>query len=451
MSAYPSAQQPPILTVTELTGLIKTQLEGEYPYICIRGEISNLKAQSSGHLYFSLKDENAQIACVLFAASASRLPMQPKNGDEVLVKGQLTVYEARGNYQILVKELEAVGLGKLLLRLEELKRTIKKRGWFEKEYKKPLPKQPSTIGVVTSPTGAVIQDILSVLARRHAGFTLLLNPVKVQGEGAAAEIAQAIDEMNRYKLCDVLIVGRGGGSLEDLFAFNEEVVAEAIFKSQIPVISAVGHETDHCIADYVADVRAPTPSAAAELVLSEKAAQQDFLATAQKRLDSVLLAILKKDRERVQAAKRHPYLATDALLARPRQRLDDAEETLEATFSRAIRERRLKLQGLQKVLEKASPLSQLTAKREQLKAKSHQLDMAFAKLISTKSLRLDATRKTLAALDPREVLKKGYSIVQDGETQQLLTSTEALCAAKSLQITIADGKVLVEARSSRIK
>ena len=258
-------KRPSPLTVSQLTNAIKLSLESTFPMIYLQGEVTNFKLQSSGHLYFSLKDANAMIGAVMFKGEASALKIMPKAGDQVVVKGELSVYPPKGNYQLVVRELSYVGLGELLLKLEELKIKLHQMGWFKSSHKKPLPRFPKRIGVVTSPTGAVIQDILNVLTRRFSGFHLILYPVKVQGEGAAQEIAQAIEQFNKYQIVDVMIVGRGGGSLEDLWAFNEEIVASAIFHSQIPIISAVGHETDHCIADYVADVRAPTPSAAAEM------------------------------------------------------------------------------------------------------------------------------------------------------------------------------------------
>ena len=238
-----------ILSVTELTSAIKAVIEPSFQGIAVKGEISNFKLQSSGHLYFTLKDAGSQISAVLFKGNAACLNKMPKEGDQVVAKGEISLYAPRGQYQIIVRELQFLGLGDLLLKLQQLKEQLQMRGWFDPAHKKKLPKLPKRIGVVTSPTGAVIQDILQVLTRRFAGFHVILNPVKVQGEGAAQEIAQAISDFNRLKLADVLIVGRGGGSIEDLWAFNEEVVAKAIFESDIPIISAVGHETDFTIAD----------------------------------------------------------------------------------------------------------------------------------------------------------------------------------------------------------
>src|SRR3990167_8243184 len=228
------------LTVSELTFAIKSVLEPAFRTIAVRGEISNFKLQSSGHLYFSLKDASAQISAVLFKGNASNLTKMPKEGDQVIAIGDISLYAPRGSYQLVIRELQFLGMGELLLKLHELKAKLQALGWFDPKIKNPLPKLPKRIGVVTSPTGAVIQDILNVLTRRFKGFHVILNPVKVQGEGAASEIAQAIEDMNRYRLADVLIVGRGGGSIEDLWAFNEELAARAIARSAIPVILGGG-------------------------------------------------------------------------------------------------------------------------------------------------------------------------------------------------------------------
>ncbi|MES2121396.1 MAG: exodeoxyribonuclease VII large subunit, partial [Chlamydiota bacterium] len=237
-----------ILSVSELTNEIKKQIESRFPAVAVKGEISNLKEQSSGHIYFTLKDAGAQLSAVLFRGNARELSRLPKNGDQVVLRGEISLYTPRGQYQMIVRNLEYAGVGELLLKLHAMKAKLQGLGWFDASRKRPLPRFPKTIGVVTSPTGAVIQDIVQVLSRRNAGVHLILHPVKVQGEGAAEEIARAIEEFNRFHLADLLIVGRGGGSLEDLWAFNEECVARAIFQSKIPVISAVGHETDFSIA-----------------------------------------------------------------------------------------------------------------------------------------------------------------------------------------------------------
>jgi exodeoxyribonuclease VII large subunit len=259
-----------ILTVTELTKQIKGVLELGFTNVWIQGEISNFKLHSSGHIYFTLKDAGAQISAVMWRSRAAQLIFRPNDGMKVMVRGNITVYEPRGNYQIDCFQLQPIGAGELQQAFEQLKQKLFSEGLFDEESKKPLPAFPQRIGIVTSPTGAAIQDIISVLSRRFPSVEVILVPVKVQGIGAAEEIAEAINDLNKQKLVDVMIIGRGGGSLEDLWAFNEEIVARAVFASAIPTISAVGHEIDFSISDFVADLRAPTPSAAAELVVKDK-------------------------------------------------------------------------------------------------------------------------------------------------------------------------------------
>ena len=259
--------QRKIYSVSELSQQIRNLLEKEFPDVWVVGEVSNFRAASSGHLYFTLKDESAQIRAVCFRNQARYLKFRPQDGISVIARGHLSVYETRGEYQLYIEYLEPAGLGALQLAFEQLKQKLAAEGLFDPGRKKPLPLLPRTVGVVTSPTGAVIRDILRVLRRRFRNMNVMLGPVKVQGEGAAEEIVEGIKTLNRQTGVDVIIVARGGGSLEDLWAFNEEIVARAIAASKIPIISAVGHETDFTIADFVADLRAPTPSAAAALVV----------------------------------------------------------------------------------------------------------------------------------------------------------------------------------------
>ena len=281
---------PKIFSISELTKQIRSLLETSYAEVWVAGEISNFKAHTNGHFYFTLKDDKAQINAVMFRGSNSRLAFRPEDGMKVVCHGRLTVYEARGQYQIVVDHIEPKGIGALQMAFEQLKKKLGKEGLFEAARKRPLPFLPKKIGVVTSPTGAAIRDILNILRRRHPGVAVLLVPVKVQGDGAKEEIAEAIGLLNAREDIDVMIVGRGGGSIEDLWAFNEEIVARAIFSSKIPVISAVGHEIDFTIADFTADVRAPTPSAAAELVVPRK---QDLEASLQNMRERLMQAVSK--------------------------------------------------------------------------------------------------------------------------------------------------------------
>ncbi len=386
-----------VFSVSELTFAIKGVLEPSFRGIAVKGEISNFKLQSSGHLYFSLKDANAQISAVLFKGNAASLPKLPKEGDQVIASGEISLYAPRGQYQIVIRELQFLGVGELLLKLHQLKEELSKRGWFDPERKKPLPKHPRRIGVVTSPTGAVIQDILHVLTRRFAGVQILLNPVKVQGEGAALEIAQAIDDFNRFHLADLLIVGRGGGSIEDLWAFNEERVAKAIFESKIPIISAVGHETDFTIADWVADVRAPTPSAAAEIAISEKAALLQFLEGVKAQCRQRILQQIAQSKQHLNALKKHPLLSSPyGVLAPAIQRLDD--------FARG--------------LERVHPKFKIQEYRDRLNRLTHHLQ----------------------SLHPNNVLKKGYAILFSEKGDSVILSAKDLRQGQTVTALLQDGK-----------
>lgn len=387
-----------IFTVTELTSAIKAVLEPNFRAISVKGEISNFKLQSSGHLYFSLKDAGSQISSVLFKGNAASLSRMPKEGDQVIAKGEISLYAPRGQYQIVIRELQFLGMGELLLKLHQLKEELQTRGWFDPQHKKPLPKLPRRIGVVTSPTGAVIQDILHILTRRFAGFHVILNPVKVQGEGAAQEIAQAISDFNKYDLADVLIVGRGGGSIEDLWAFNEEIVAKAIFDSRIPIISAVGHETDFTIADWVADVRAPTPSAAAEIAIAEKANLLKFLIGAEQLLRQRLAQQIGQHRQRIAGLQRHPLLSSPyGILAQTVQRLDD--------YSRQ--------------LELLNPKTKIGQYKE----------------------RLSRLQEHLRSLNPQNLLKKGYAILFSEKGNSIILSAKDLQPEQKFTALLCDGKL----------
>ena len=315
-----------ILTVSQLTSEIKTLLERNFDHVWVEGEISNLRLPGSGHLYFTLKDEKAQIRGVMFRLQNRLLKFEPKDGLQVIGYGRITVYEPRGDYQIILDYLEPKGLGALQLAFEQLKEKLAAEGLFDPARKRPIPHLPQKIGIVTSATGAAIRDILRIIDRRFANIQILLYPVRVQGQGAAQEIAQAIQALNHLPDVDVMIVGRGGGSLEDLWAFNEEIVARAIFSSRIPVISAVGHEVDFTIADFVADLRASTPSAAAELVVRNKVELVQNLKNLERALLQSFRATLDLQQER--------FFSLRERLADPRRRLSDQRIRLDDLSSR---------------------------------------------------------------------------------------------------------------------
>ena len=351
--------QTHILTVTKLTYQIKNLLEGTFPDVWVEGEISNLTVPQSGHAYFTLKDEQSQVKAVLFRSSQRHLKFTLQHGMQVICRGRVSVYEPRGEYQIIVDYVEPRGVGALQRAFEELKTRLDREGLFSLERKKQLPLLPRRIGIVTSPTGAAIRDILRVIRRRHPKMEILIYPVPVQGAEATPSIVEAVQYFNREKNIDVMIVGRGGGSLEDLWAFNEEAVARAIFASRIPVISAVGHETDYTIADFVADLRAPTPSAAAEMVVESEAHLRDNVLSLELRLASSIRQELEQRKATVQHALR--------LLADPRKKLELFSQRIDELLGRIgnglrqhVRRDRALLTSLTGALDHLNPLGILS-------------------------------------------------------------------------------------------
>ena len=349
---------PKIFSVSEITRGIKNLLEENYSSLWISGEISNFKAHSSGHYYFSLKDENSQINAVMFKGSNRLFKFRLEDGLQVIVNGRVTVYEPRGSYQIVVEYIEPQGLGVLQLAFEQLKKKLETEGLFDESRKKALPLLPKKIGIVTSPTGAAIRDILHVLKRRYSNIEVLLAPVNVQGAEAAPAIVSAIEELNTFSDIDLIIVGRGGGSLEDLWAFNTEEIARAIAVSKIPVISAVGHEIDTTIADYVADLRAPTPSVAAELAVPVKDEIEIFVQSLKERLHEKIISKIEELRERSDFFKSHlthPRKRLEELF----QRLDELQDRLQLAFVSRLRCLLLEVKTLKKTLQALSPLAVL--------------------------------------------------------------------------------------------
>jgi exodeoxyribonuclease VII large subunit len=438
-----NSQEPHVLTVTQLTLAIKTCLEGTFPNVWLQGEISNCKLHTSGHLYFSLKDANAQITAVMWRQEAQQLKLTPKDGMQVMVRGSINVYPNRGNYQIVVAEMKPAGLGELLLKLEELKQKIFHRGWFKKEHKKPLPKVPKIIGIITSPTGAAIQDILNILSRRSGGLHVIINPVRVQGEGAAQEIAQAIRFFNEHKLVDVMIVGRGGGSIEDLWCFNDELVAAAIFESIIPIISAVGHETDHCIADYVADVRAPTPSAAAEIVMADKMEQLNHLDQLQRRLKQIVHSKLINYRHRLDSIRKQPALASPYhLLGSWMQRLDENRTQLDQLMAQELKRRKALVESSHKRAEALKPTTRILHMREKLAYWDKALYNLQERTLHLKKERLERLASALHSINPKNLLTKGYSILFSEKDQSVITSVHNVDKNQELRIIVSDGELI---------
>ncbi|MBI3306309.1 MAG: exodeoxyribonuclease VII large subunit [Candidatus Omnitrophica bacterium] len=391
-----TARKRKVYTVSQLNREIRGLLESQFPSIWVEGEISNFKNHSSGHFYFTLKDAQSQISAVFFSRQNQYLKFQPKDGLQVIAMGRISLYEVRGQYQLYVERLEPKGVGALQLAFLQLKEKLEKEGLFHPERKKAIPRFPQVVGVVTSPTGAAIQDILNVVNRRFKGTRILLNPVRVQGEGAAGEIARAIDEMNSLGGLDVLIVGRGGGSLEDLWAFNEEIVARAVYRSKIPIISAVGHEIDWTICDLVADLRAPTPSAAAELVVQNREELCGRMAECDRRMQSVMSEFLESKKERLQALQEsYAFKQPAQLIEQYAQRLDEILRQL-LNYSKSL----------------------LTHKKH--------LFQGFA--------------GKLHALSPLAILERGYSITFD-ENKKLLKDVRNIKVGDSVTSRLAKGTV----------
>ncbi|MBN2364871.1 MAG: exodeoxyribonuclease VII large subunit [Calditrichaeota bacterium] len=349
-----------IHSVSSLTRQIKEVLEKSFPRLWVEGEISNFKKHSSGHLYFTLKDENSQIRCAMWKFKAGELLFRVEDGMKVLVEGDIQVYERSGNYQLIVQQLQPAGMGELQLAFEQLKKKLHGEGLFDPGHKKSLPIYPERVGVVTSPTGAAIRDIVSVVTRRFPACQIILYPVRVQGAGAAEEIANAVSAFNSYGNVNVLIVGRGGGSLEDLWAFNEEVVARAIYASEIPVISAVGHEIDYSISDFVADRRAPTPSAAAEMVVPDRKELQGVLDYYDEKLSEILKQKIKNARDRIEAyRKSYGFRKPEDVVFQKYQRLDEISRLLVISLHHQLQMHRQRVMNVSHQLQALSPLNVL--------------------------------------------------------------------------------------------
>jgi len=389
MSVEPKVTRK-VYSVADLTRHIKSMLESDIGHVWLEGEVSNLSRPSSGHLYFDLKDEQAQIRAAFFKGRQGRNSADIKNGQKVRVYGQLSVFEKRGEYQIIVQQVEDAGKGSLQEAFEALKKKLGEDGLFDPARKRPLPILPETIGLVTSPTGAVIRDILHVLTRRYPDRHVILAPVKVQGDGAAQQIAAAINYFNQRSDVDVLIVGRGGGSIEDLWPFNEEIVARAVAASRIPIISAVGHETDFTICDFVADVRAPTPSAAAEIVVRAKTEFQESLLNTQRRLTRALEALrLAFNNRLTRAARSYVFREPKNLALRYHQDLRRLKNSMSHALQGAGREQQQRIDEAQLHMR-------------------HQLTFAMKNARE----RLNLLHAKLDAMGPQAVLERGYSITR---------------------------------------
>jgi exodeoxyribonuclease VII large subunit len=407
-----------VLTVSQLTEQLRALLEERFPAVWVEGEISNFRSYGSGHAYFTLKDADAQLRCVVFRTRAQRIRFQPADGLHVVAFGSVEVYAQRGEYQLVVELLEPRGLGALQLAFEQLKARLHAEGLFDAARKRDLPRFPKKIGIVTSPSGAALRDILRVIGRRFGELHLLIAPCRVQGEGAAAEVAQGLRDLNALGDVDVIIVGRGGGSLEDLWAFNEEVVARAIAASKAPVISAVGHEVDFTIADFVADLRAPTPSAAAELVVREKQAVVDTL-------DDL--------RERLERAATRPLRDLE-------RRVDELALRLRRAMTGELRHANHRVEMLASTLRSTSPVARVSHGRHRLERLDARLSSAVTRSCDRARSRLRAVVAQLDSLSPLAVLGRGYSLTLTSE-RRIVRSARDVRAGDDVRVLLHEGSL----------
>jgi exodeoxyribonuclease VII large subunit len=437
-----------IFSVSELTLQVRQMLEKQIGQVWVTGEATNLRAQSSGHIYFTLKDASAQLNCVLFRRETVAHRELLQDGQKLLLQGDLTVYEARGQYQLIVRAIELQGVGALQIAFEKLKQKLQAEGLFAPERKRLLPEFPQGLGLVTSPTGAAIRDVLHVVRRRHPGLEIILTPCRVQGEGAAAEIAAAIGLLNQFKMqnakckMDLILITRGGGSLEDLWAFNEEIVARAIFESALPVVSAVGHEIDFTISDFVADLRAATPSAAAEIITESVFASREFVAGAPARLrqwagrqlDDKLAGLAQLDERR---ARVHPRRRLNDWL----QRLDDLQAGLLRSVRQEARRQSVAWRNLFERLARLRPSQWLQQRRERIERETRRLRERTRFQMQQHRDQLATLEARLRLLGPDQVLARGYSITTDADTGKVMRDAAEVRGGQRLKTRLKTGEL----------
>jgi len=430
-----------IFTVAQLTREIKTLLESQIGTVWVSGEISNWSRAASGHAYFSIKEEGSQIDAVIFKARLNRLGLTPENGLEVLAKGEITVYAQRGRYQLVITELHLKGLGALQIAYEKLKKKLAEEGLFDEKHKKKLPLLPRRIGIVTSPSGAAIRDILNVIRRRFSNVHILIYPALVQGSGAAAEIAAGIRVLDSMQV-DVMIVGRGGGSLEDLWAFNEEAVVRAIFAAKTPIISAVGHEVDVTLSDLVADLRAPTPSAAAELVVQEQESLFDQVKQKEHRLERAMAHLLEQAQSRLERHSGHYLFRNPERLLQPYQQYcDELQGALQRLGKAVLESAKNRVDRSGQSLKHLSPQHRLVLQRQRL----HELIAAFRRLGTRMTLPYRSSLAPLLAqlnsMSPLAVLSRGYALVWKMPDHSLIRKAETLQIDDEITARFASGEI----------
>ena len=435
------APQPSsILSVVELTRLIKGTLESGFPAVWVRGELTGCKRQSSGHLYFSLKGKDAVIDCVLYRSDGMRLRFEPRDGHEVEAFGSVTVYEPRGKYQLTVRELRPAGIGALLVALEELKRRLAAEGLFDAAKKRPLPRYPRRVGIVTSPVGAAVRDMVTVMRTRWPSIGIVLAPVRVQGPTAAGEIAAAIQRFNRYAKVDLLIVGRGGGSLEDLWAFNEEIVVRAIAGSRIPVISAVGHEVDSTLADLAADVRAATPSNAGEIAVRDRAALTREVRTLTQRAERAVRHGLERRRRALQRLlEQYGFKRQRDVIGLLQQRIDELLERARGSLVARMAAARRRLDDVRQRYGLREWPRGLEQRRRDADALAERATSALVRAVHDRRRRLGGLGDRLRALSPKLVLERGYCLARTGDGT-LVRGVESLRLGELLTLELSGGE-----------
>ncbi len=436
-----------IITVTQLNRETSQLLAEHFLSVLVEGELSNLSMPSSGHMYFSLKDANAQVRCAMFRTQQRRLAFKPENGKQVIVKAQVSLYEPRGDYQLIVEHIEEAGDGALRRAFDTLKQKLSEQGLFDAAHKQALPTLPRTIGVITSPSGAAIRDILTVLKRRFAAIPVIVYPVAVQGDNAKHEIASAIATANRLKQCDVIILGRGGGSLEDLWAFNEELVARAIYASEIPIISAVGHETDFTIADFVADLRAATPSAAAEHASPDQQQWLSRFVYLESRLQQQLQRKLNQQQQALdwltqRLQQQHP----GQKLARNTRRMAELESRLKLAMHTRLRHMTGVIEAKTAQLWQHNPVVTISSHKQRQDYLKQRLIAAITHKLEQLNQRLLNSSQTLHAVSPLATLNRGYAMAIKPSTREIIRSTEQLKLGELVETRLAQGRFTSEVK-----
>jgi exodeoxyribonuclease VII large subunit len=431
-------QKTKIYTVSALTEEIKDLLEGTFDFVWVEGEISNFRVPASGHYYMVLKDEKAQIRAIMFRPQARYLKFMPEDGMKVIVQGRVAIYEPRGEYQIILDYLEPLGVGALALAFEQLKKKLAAQGVFDQEVKKPLPYLPQRVAVITSPTGAAIRDFLKVIQRRFANIEIILVPVKVQGDEAAGEMVEALDLVNRKLDVDVIVLTRGGGSLEDLWAFNQEELAFAIRASRIPVVSAVGHEIDTTISDLAADLRAPTPSAAAEILVVEKESLEEKLGQLGGRLQLSLKNSLAHQRQRLMLLSKR-VRDPRRQLADLWIRLDEMSNKLAREAGLLIKERRTRLNGEARALMLHAPTKKLAALAQKIDFQRRSLSFLIARRLKDFRMNLSLLEEKTKDMNPLAILKRGYSITWKLPEKRVLKRAREIKKGEQVRVTLSEG------------